>query len=85
MNMEERKVKATIKVNCNVLISDVIKKLAEEECGKPLTEQETAFRIAYAFLNPKIDSLNEEEFVTGQWDGVCSFNGRLDNFTLISE
>ncbi|TKC19896.1 hypothetical protein [Robertmurraya kyonggiensis] len=84
--MEQRTIKATINLSCDVIINDLIKSLAESECSSSLSDEETARKILFAFLNPKIESFNEEDdMLTGQWDTVCDFKGRLNNFIISHE
>lgn len=84
--LEQRTIKATITLTCDVVINDMIKEYAENECSSSLSDEETARKILFAFLNPKIDSFNEEDdMVTGQWDAVCDFKGRLNNFIISQE
>lgn len=81
--MEDIIVKTTLIINCEVTLNDIIKKQAEVECSKTLSDEEAAKRIFFSFINPKIEALNDEGIVTGHWDMVCEFQGRLKNFELI--
>jgi hypothetical protein len=83
VNLCERRIKATLTIECDVLIDDLVKRNAEKECNATLSDREIAEKLLYAFLNPKIDNLNDPELVNGSWDRVCEFGGRLEDFELI--
>lgn len=82
--MNKRVVNTNLTIICDVVIDDLIKKYAEEECLLELTDQQLAERILFAFLNPKIQVFNEEGEVNGCWDIVCDFDDKTQNFHLVA-
>ncbi|UPM56379.1 hypothetical protein [Gottfriedia acidiceleris] len=77
----EKKIKVRLVVEIDVLLDVTTKMKIEQEYGKEMSDLEAAEFLAYAYLNPKIYSLNEEE-VSGEWDNVCDFNGKLGRVSL---
>ncbi|QWH74198.1 hypothetical protein EXW45_23755 [Bacillus wiedmannii] len=81
-NMEnEKKIRVSVLLEGDVILDEAIKTRIEKEYGRAMSDFEAAECLLYAYLNPKICSLNEEEIIGG-WDAVCNFEGRLKDFSL---
>lgn len=80
--MEKRKVLATLIINCEVTMDDVLKVNVEREYERSMSDEDVGNRLLYAFLNPIIQVYNEPENIGGSWDMVCEFEGRLSNFLV---
>ncbi|HDR4872022.1 TPA: hypothetical protein QCR24_002846 [Bacillus cereus] len=78
---EEKQLRVRIVIESDVILDKIIKCRIEKEYGREMSDIEAAECLLYAYLNPKIYSLNEEE-VMGSWDMVCEFKGRLKDFSL---
>ncbi|MGN4584293.1 hypothetical protein [Bacillus cereus group sp. MYBK228-1] len=77
----EKKLRVRMLIESDVILDEVIKSRIEKEYGREMSNFEAAECLLYAYLNPKVYSLNENE-ISGEWDNVCSFNGRVKNFSL---
>ncbi|MBT2734598.1 hypothetical protein [Bacillus sp. ISL-7] len=78
-----KNIKVSLGIEANVSLDSKLKEKIEKEYGKNLTDIEAAEYLLYAFLNPKIHSINENE-VEGIWDNVCQFNGKINDFELVN-
>ncbi|MED3349009.1 hypothetical protein P4388_10245 [Bacillus thuringiensis] len=84
--MNIRIVEAKLVIRCDVSLNNEIKQRLLNGGNKPLTEEEIANQLLYAFLNPKIEAFNEDQrLISGSWDFVCDFDGKLQNFVLDEE
>lgn len=75
-------IKAQIIVSCNVIIDDEILNNLRKETDLCLDINDTANRLLFAFLNPKIDVYNDEEAIDGEWDNICEFKGKFKKFEI---
>jgi len=80
--MTNRRIEARLVVSCEILLDDEAKSLAEHECGKDMTDEEAAKRVLYSFLNPKVLAFNDQNELSGSWDMVCDYEGRMKKFHL---
>lgn len=77
----DKVVNAKIIISADINLNIEIKKKIEEEYGKSLTDVEAAEYFLFAFLNPKVFSLDEED-KNGEWDGVATFKNRINKLEL---
>lgn len=79
-------VKAKLVISCDVELDEEIKNRLLNVANVPFSDEDIANRMLYAFLNPKLEAFNEEnKLVTGSWDFICDFDGKLKNFILEEE
>jgi hypothetical protein len=77
-----RIVKAKLLVLCDVLIDDEVVENINEQYSKVRSDNDAANQILYAMLNPKLPEETDLQSTTGNWDGVCTFNGRFTNIKV---
>jgi hypothetical protein len=78
---EEQGIKARVVIASDILLDQQTKRNIEKEYGREMTDIEAAECLLYAFLNPKVSTLNEEK-ISGNWDMVCEFKNKIKNIEV---
>ncbi|KAB2482769.1 hypothetical protein [Bacillus cereus] len=78
---DAKKIRVSVLLEGDVILDGLIKTRIEREYGREMSDFEAAECLLYAYLNPKVCSLNEEKIIGG-WDNVCDFEGRLKDLSL---
>ncbi|GFZ93941.1 hypothetical protein GCM10008018_45510 [Paenibacillus marchantiophytorum] len=83
--MNSRVVRARLIINCDVMIDDTLIKNIEEQYLEVSSDEEAGARVLFAFLNPKMPTVDQLQAESGSWDGVCDFKKRFKELELTLE
>ncbi|PLS17608.1 hypothetical protein CVD28_11485 [Bacillus sp. M6-12] len=80
--MEQTKTyKVRLVISGDINLDALTKSLIEEEYGRQMSNQEAAESLFFAFVNPKITSVDPSE-IQGGWDNVCDFAGKIGKMSV---
>jgi hypothetical protein len=79
--INEKSLKARVVISSDILLDQQTKSNIEKEYGREMTDIEAAECLLYAFLNPKVLTINEEKII-GNWDMVCEFRDKIKNLEV---
>ncbi|MEK8209545.1 hypothetical protein NST41_28505 [Paenibacillus sp. FSL L8-0696] len=77
-----RVVRAELLIQCDVIINDEIIENINQQYSQIGSDKEAANQIFYAMVCPKIPEETDVEMISGNWDGICSFEGRFKNIKI---
>jgi hypothetical protein len=73
-----RLVKAEVLIMCDVLVDDVLVEGITHQYKQPKNDEDAATQLLFAMVNPKM----VDKSFSGNWDGVCGFEGRFMNINV---
>ncbi|AQR78088.1 hypothetical protein ABNB59_11230 [Paenibacillus larvae] len=80
--MNSRVVRAKLFITCDVIIDDTLIKNIEEQYVDISSDEEAGAQVLFAFLNPKLPTVDQLRKDLGTWDGVCDFKDRFKELQL---
>lgn len=73
-----RLVKTQLIIECTVLVDDELLVGITDQYTTPINDLDAASQLLFAMINPKLQGCQIE----GNWDGVCSFEGRFKDIIV---
>ncbi|MGF9713731.1 hypothetical protein [Paenibacillus naphthalenovorans] len=80
--MNSRVVRAKLFITCDVIIDDALIKNIEEQYYEVSSDEEAGAQVLFAYLNPKLPTVDQLRKDPSVWDGVCEFKDRIKELQL---